>query len=165
SDRSGAWGAATRAVHTGRDRQPGAPVVPPIAMAATFRQGADALYGRDDNATWEAFEEVLGELEGGSCLAFGSGMGAISAVLETTPVGGVVTIANDSYNGTRKWTADAVARGRFTTRLVDVTDTAAVIAGARGAHIVWLESPTNPCMAIADIAAIADGAHAVGALV
>lgn len=155
------------AVKGGRLDAPGAPVNPGIAMSSTFRQGADGeqLYGRDDNETWRAFEHTLGALEGGTALAFASGMAAIAAVLETLPVGATVVIADGAYNGTRKWCADAAARGRLGVRLVDVTDTAGVVAACEGAQLVWLESPTNPCLAVADIAAIAAGAHRLGATV
>lgn len=156
---------ATVAVRSGRDDTPGSGINPAIAMSSTFRQGGSDQYARDDNATWEAFEAVLGELEGGSALGFASGMAAISAVMETVPVGGVAVVARDSYNGTRKWAADAEERGRLTVRLVDITDTAAVVAASTGASLVWLESPTNPCLAIADIAAIAEGCHGAGARV
>jgi cystathionine gamma-synthase len=156
---------ATIAVRAGRDAESGAAVNPPIQMSSTFRHGGEQLYARDDNSTWEALEEVLGELEGGAALVFGSGMGAISAVLETLPIGATVVVAEDAYNGTRKWCADAAARGRLGVRLVDVTDTVAVVAACDGAQLVWLESPTNPCLAIADIAAIAAGAHQLGATV
>jgi cystathionine gamma-synthase len=156
---------ATVAVHAGRSRQPGAGVNPPITMSSTFHQGGDHIYGRDDNETWEAFESALGQLEGGTALAFASGMAAISAVLETVPIGATVVLAAGAYNGTRRWGRDASDRGRLQVRLVDVSATADVVAAARGAHLVWLESPTNPCLDIADIAAVAAGAKAEGAIV
>ncbi|MHB8467337.1 MAG: trans-sulfuration enzyme family protein [Acidimicrobiales bacterium] len=156
---------ATIAVRAGRTNDPGAGVNPPISMSSTFREGGRANYARDDNATWEAFESVLGELEGGAALTFASGMAAISAVLETAPIGSTVVVPEDAYNGTRRWCADAADRGRLVVRPVNITDTAAVIDASVGAHLVWLESPTNPCLAIADIAAIAAGAHGAGAVV
>jgi cystathionine gamma-synthase len=155
----------TLAVHLGRSAHAGAGVNPGIAMSSTFRQGAAREYGRDDNETWEAFETVLGALEGGSALAFASGMGAIGAVLETLPIGATVVVADDAYNGTRKWLTDAASRGRLGMRLVDITDTSGVVAATEHAQLVWLESPTNPCLNIADIAAIALGARANGAVV
>jgi cystathionine gamma-synthase len=156
---------ATVAARAGRPEAPGAGVNLPISMSSTFREGGEALYGRDDNPTWEAFESVLGSLEGGRCLAFGSGMAAISAVLETVPIGGTVVVAAGSYNGTRRWCADAAARGRLGVRLVDTTDAPAAIAACDGAQLVWLESPTNPCLDLADLAAIAAGARVFGATV
>jgi cystathionine gamma-synthase len=159
------WRPATVAVHAGRPTGPGVPVNPPIVLSSTFRHGGDRLYGRDDNETWESFESVLGALEGGTALAFASGMAAITAVFETLPLGATVVIPADAYNGTRRWCADAAGRGRLTVRAVDITDTDRVLDACHGAGLVWVESPTNPCLAIADIAAIAAGAHQRGATV
>lgn len=156
---------ATRAVLGGRPERPGDPVNPPVVLSSTFRDGGADAYGRDDNDTWRAFEAVLGDLEGGSALAFSSGMAAISAVLETLPIGATVVVGEEAYNGTRRWFADAAGRGRVGVRLVDVADTAGVVAACDGAQLVWLESPTNPCLTIADIEAIAAGAHRFGAAV
>jgi len=154
--------AATVAVRAGRPHRPGAAVNPPIALSSTFELGGDRLYGRDDNETWEAFEAALGALEGGDALAFSSGMAAISAVLEALPIGATVVVAQDAYNGTRRWCADAASRGRLGVRLVDLGDPAGVVAACEGAQLVWLESPTNPCLVVADLAAIAAGAHLQG---
>ena len=159
------WRPATVAVHAGRPTGPGEPVNPPIALSSTFRHGGDRLYGRDDNETWESFESVLGALEGGTALAFASGMAAITAVFETLPIGATVVIPADAYNGTRRWCADAAGRGRLTVRPVDIAQTGEVLDACQGAGLVWVESPTNPGLAIADIAAIAAGAHQGGARV
>ena len=151
-------------------------------MNATYHQGDgpnDLVYGRDGNETWSAFEEVLGSLEGGSCLVFSSGLAAISAVLETLPVPGRVVVPADAYGGTRRFLTDVAGRGRLRFRTVDVADTAGVLAacsefveapgrpsGRRGEFgsggILWIESPTNPLLAVADLAALIDGAHALG---
>jgi cystathionine gamma-synthase len=151
---------------------PGAPVNPAVEFSATFRAGGAAVYGRDDNETWSAFEEVLGDLEGGTALAFASGMAAIAAVLETVPVGGWVVAAGDAYNGTRRFLADAADRGRLAVRAVDVAETDATLAvceevvsapNRRSAGgLLWLESPTNPLLAIADLPALIAGAHRLG---
>jgi cystathionine gamma-synthase len=163
----------TRAVHLGRPAPvPGAPVNPAVEFSATFRAGGAAIYGRDENGTWSAFEEVLGDLEGGTALAFASGMAAIAAVLETVPVGGWVVAAGDAYNGTRRFLADAADRGRLAVRAVDVAETDATLAvceevvsapNRRSAGgLLWLESPTNPLLAIADLGALIAGAHRLG---
>jgi len=134
-------------------------------MTSTFRLGGAQLYGRDDNESWEAFEAAIGALEGGRALAFSSGMAAVTAVLECLPVGATVVVASDAYNGTRRWCADAARRGRLGVRLVDVADPTGVVAACEGAHLVWLESPTNPCLVVADLAAITAGAHRLGVTV
>jgi cystathionine gamma-synthase len=157
---------------------PGGPVNPSVEMSATFHQGGEALYGRDDNRTWQALEQAVGGLEGGTCLAFSSGMAAIAAVLESIPVPGRVVVAEDAYSGTRRLLADVASRGRLRFRSVDLTDTAAAlraceeVAGGPGrpsgqpgglgaSGVLWLESPTNPLLAIADLGALIDGAHAL----
>jgi cystathionine gamma-synthase len=156
---------ATVAAHAGRPGGPGAALNPPIDLSSTYRDGGPRVYGRDDNATWEAFEAALGALEGGAALVFSSGLAAITAVFETLPIGATVVVAGGAYNGTRRWCADAASRGRLAVRTVDVTDTAAAVAACDGAALVWLESPTNPCLDVADLGAIAAGAHRRGTLV
>jgi cystathionine gamma-synthase len=137
----------------------------PVTLASTYIAGGGAEYGRYANPTWTAFEEVLGDLEGGRCLAFGSGMAAIAAVLDLLDAGARVVAPRHSYTGTIGQLRDAADRGRLAVELVDIADTAAVAAAAAGAALVWIESPTNPALELADVAAIATAAHAAGALV
>ncbi|RYE75085.1 MAG: cystathionine gamma-synthase, partial [Myxococcales bacterium] len=74
---------ATLAVHAGRPpHEADQPLNVPITMASTFVAGGDREYGRSGNPSWEAFEAALGGLEGGHCLAFSSGLGAVSTVLD-----------------------------------------------------------------------------------
>jgi cystathionine gamma-synthase len=171
---------STDVVRLGRPpAQPGAGVNPPVVLNSTFHQGGDLVYGRQDNPTWHGIEEVVGHLEGGDCLVFSSGLAAISAVLESLPVPGRVVVAGDAYTGTRQFLSDVAGRGRLRFRTVDVTDTAGVLAvcaemvdtpgrpsGADGAFgsggILWLESPTNPMLSIADLGALSSGAHELG---
>lgn len=171
---------ATLAVHLGRPpATAGAPVNPPVAMSSTFRLGGPIEYGREDNLTWRALEDAIGGLEGGRALAFASGMGAVSAVFETLPTPGRVVVAADAYAGTRRYLADVAGRGRLRFRTVDVADTEATLrvcadlvegparpSGARGQFaaggLLWLESPTNPLLAVPDLEAVIAGAHSVG---
>ncbi|GAA2752219.1 trans-sulfuration enzyme family protein [Amnibacterium kyonggiense] len=157
---------STRAVTTGRPPAgPDAPLNAPVVLASTYGSFGDLEYGRYANPSWTAFEDALGDLEGGRCIAFASGMAAIAAVLDLVPTGGTVVAARHSYTGTIGRLRELEERGLVRTVLVDVTDTAAVAEAARGAALVWLESPTNPALELADIAAVVRGAHAVGALV
>jgi len=105
---------------------------------------------------------VLGALEGGPCLLFASGMAAIAAVLETLPVGATVVAPVGAYSGTRRLLSDMSERGRLHYRLVDPTDVDATIASCRGADLLWLESPTNPMLRLADISRLAASAHDLG---
>jgi cystathionine gamma-synthase len=148
-------------------------------MSSTFHQGGELVYGRDGNATWEALEAAIGGLEGGAATVFASGLAGIAAVLESLPVPGRVVVAADAYSGTRRFLADVARRGRLRFRTVDVTNTAATLQvcaetvagpgrpsgggeefGAGG--VLWLESPTNPLLEIADLAVLAAGAHELG---
>ena len=156
----------TLAVVAGRgERLSGAPLNVPVALSSTFHADGPIGYAREGNPTWTAFEETLGALEGGQCLVFAAGMAAVSAVFEELAVGAVVVAPRDAYTGVRAYLADATVRGRLEQRLVDVTDTEATAAACIGADLLWLESPTNPMMGVADIAGAAQAAHLAGAAV
>jgi cystathionine gamma-synthase len=134
-------------------------------MAATYVAGGDLEYGRYDNPTWRAFEEALGDLEGGRCLSFASGLAAVATILDLVGNGQKVVAPRHAYNGSVGQLADLEARGRITTHLVDIEDTDAVIAACDDASLVWSESPTNPAMEQADVPAITRAAHDAGAYV
>jgi cystathionine gamma-synthase len=169
---------STKVVALGRpERTPGGPVNAPIELSATFHEGGEASYGRSSNSTWSAFEAALGGLEGGQAVAFASGLAAVAAVLEAVPVGGWVIVPGDAYNGTRLFLQDAASRGRMSVRMADVADTSATLeicasvasnpgrvaaAGPFVQGLLWLESPTNPLLAIADLSALIEGAHRLG---
>jgi len=157
---------ATLAVHAGRPpRDIDQPLNVPITMASTYVAGGDLEYGRYANPTWTAFEDALGRLEGGRCLAFASGLAVVSTVLDLVGAGETVVAPRHAYNGTTTQLADLEARGRARALLVDIADTDAVVAACADAALVWIESPTNPAMEIADIPAIAAAAHEAGARV
>lgn len=157
---------ATVAVHAGRpERAPDQPLNVPITMASTYGAGGDVEYGRYGNPTWSAFEEALGALEGGRCLAFGSGMGAVTTVLDLVGQDGLVVAPRHSYTGTLLQLGDLEMRGRIRTKLVDITDTDEVAAACDDAALVWFESPTNPALELANVPAICEAAHAAGARV
>ncbi|NED97262.1 cystathionine gamma-synthase [Phytoactinopolyspora alkaliphila] len=155
----------TRLVVDGRpEPEPDAPLNTPVTFASTYHAGGERGYGRYGNTTWEAFESVLGGLEGGTALAFASGLAACSAVLSMVPEGAVVVAPQTAYLGVLDQLRERQAAGRATVRQVDMTDPAAVRKAADGAAMVWLESPANPTMEIADIRQISDDARAAGAL-
>ncbi len=157
---------ATLAVTLGRPpHQPDQPLNEPITMASTYVAGGEVEYGRYGNPTWSAFEDALGVLEGGRCLAFASGLATVATVLDLVGQGQAVVAPRHAYNGSIMQLADLEARGRLTTRLVDVTDTAAAVDACADAALVWLESPTNPALEVADIPAIVAAAHEAGAYV
>jgi cystathionine gamma-synthase len=155
---------ATVAVTSGRPPHvPDNPLNQPLTMASTYVAGGDLEYGRYGNPTWAAFEQALGELEGGRCLAFATGLATVATVLDLVGNGATVVAPQHAYNGSLMQLADLDARGRLTAVLVDVTDTDAVVKACEDAALVWLESPTNPALEIADIPTIAAAAHEAGA--
>jgi cystathionine gamma-synthase len=156
----------TIAVTAGRpDRTPDAPLNVPITMASTYVAGGDVEYGRYGNPTWTALEDALGALEGGRCLTFASGLAAVATVFDLVGAEGTVVVPKHAYTGTIMQLADLESRGRLKAELVDITDTDAVVAACADAALVWLESPTNPALEIADIPTITAAAHEAGAYV
>lgn len=146
-------------------RDPGAPVNVPVSLTSTYVAGGEVGYARVGTSSWRAFEDAIGALEGGEALAFSSGMAAIAAVFGTIPSGGTIVAPGDSYTGTRLLLAEEERRGAVVARLVDISDTAATLAACDGADLLFIESPTNPMLNLADIRALAQGARRAGARV
>ena len=142
----------------------------PLVLASNFRAGTVGEtvveYSRDGGtASWQALEDAIGALEGGTAVAFGSGMGAAAAILELVPTGAHVLVPTDSYAGVRALLADGAAIGRWKVTAVDITDTAATKEAAWAADLLWLESPTNPLMDIADLPELCRFGRGTGAIV
>ena len=157
---------ATIAVTAGRPPHvPDAPLNVPLTMASTYVAGGDLEYGRYANPTWTAFEDALGGLEGGRCLSFASGLAAVATVFDLVGKDAKVVAPRHAYHGSVAQLADLESRGRLTSVLVDLEDTDAVVKACDDAALVWLESPTNPALEVADIPTITAAAHAAGAYV
>jgi cystathionine gamma-synthase len=149
----------------GRDRRPGSPLNVPPVPASNFVHGADRSYSRDDaTAGWEALEEIVGGLEGGSAIAFSSGMAAIAAVFDQLPTGSVVAIPDDCYQGVAGLAMAGQKRGRWTVQRLGVTDTGAWIQTCGVADLIWVESPSNPLLAVADLDLICAAPRKPGAI-
>jgi cystathionine gamma-synthase len=131
---------------------------PPIVFSSTYHAGGPIGYGRYGNESWSALESAISELEGGQTLSFSSGMAAISAVFSILPIGAPVVASNQGYSGTMGLLNQHQASGRLEVRFVDITNTEEVIGAIKGAALLWLESPTNPCLDIADLAALISAA-------
>jgi cystathionine gamma-synthase len=128
--------------------------VPPVP-ASNFVLGGQRAYARDDGTRgWEALEEIVGGLEGGSSVAFASGMAGIAAVFEQLPAGAQVALADDCYQGVAGLATAGQSRGRCRIRRIAVADTAAWIQACAEVDLVWLESPSNPLLAVAELGAI-----------
>ena len=142
----------TSAITAGRPEvAPDASLNPPIVFSSTYHAGGPVGYGRYGNESWSALEAAISELEGGQTLSFSSGMAAISAVFSILPIGAPVVASNQGYSGTMGLLNQHHTSGRLEVRFVDITKTDEVIAALKGAALLWLESPTNPCLDIADL--------------
>ena len=153
----------TSAITAGRPGvAPDASLNPPIDLTSTFHSGGPIGYGRYGNQTWSALESAIGELEGGTTLAFSSGMAAISSVFSILPIGAPVVASNQGYSGVMTLLNSFHESGRLEVRFVDVVNTQSVIDAMKGAAFVWLESPTNPCLDVADLATLIAAAKKLG---
>jgi cystathionine gamma-synthase len=152
-------------VSAGRDRRPGSPLnVPPIP-ASNFVLGERRAYSRDDATPgWEALEEIVGGLEGGSAVAFASGMAGIAAVFDQLPTGSVVALPDDCYQGVAGLAQAGQQRGRWTVHRAAVADTARWLDLCAEADLIWLESPSNPLLAIGDLDIICAAPRKRGAI-
>ncbi len=164
---------ATRAIHAGQSPDPttGA-IMPPIYATSTFVQQSPGVhkgfdYGRSHNPTRFALERCVADLEGGAqAYAFASGLAAIATVLELLDAGAHVVSGDDVYGGTFRLferVRKASAGHRFS--FVDLTDPARLQAALTpDTKLVWVETPTNPLLRLADLRAIAEICHARGIL-
>jgi cystathionine gamma-synthase len=152
-------------VSAGRDRRPGSPLnVPPIP-ASNYVLGEHRAYSRDDGtAGWEALEQIVGGLEGGSAVAFASGMAAIAAVFDQLPAGSLVALPDDCYQGVVGLAHAGAQRGRWTVVRVAVTDTARWVELCGEADLIWLESPSNPLLTVGDLDTICAAPRKPGAI-
>ncbi len=140
------------------------PLNVPITPASALQAGGVAGYARDGHAPWAALEEVIGALEGGRALTFSSGMAAATAAIGLFPAGAVAVAPAVAYMDVRRSLARLHEAGRAEVRFVDITDTEAVLAACDGADVLWLESPTNPLLGIADLPTLCAAARDQGIL-
>lgn len=156
----------TLAVMAGRPPVvPDAPLNTPIVPASAFHAGGTMEYAREDAPTTSALEAAIGALEHGTAVAFSSGMGAANAVMDLVPMGGIVVAPSAAYTGVAVRLRELDSLGRIRLRIVDADDTAAVVGACTEANLLWVESPTNPLLQVADLDACIAGAHAAGARV
>ncbi len=173
SDLKNSQGFSTRAIHAGQRPDPttGA-VMTPIYATSTYAQESPGVnkgyeYARGKNPTREAFEACIADLEGGvQAFGFASGMAATSTALELLDAGSHIVTGDDLYGGS--WRLFERVRRRsmgLDFAYVDLSDIAAVEAAITPkTKMLWVETPTNPLMKIADIAALSKVAKAHGLL-
>lgn len=164
---------STLCIHGGQSPDPvtGA-VMPPISLASTYAQASPGRhkgyeYSRTHNPTRQAWERAIAALEGGiGAWAFGSGLAAAGTALELLPAGSHLVVMDDLYCGIHRLFRQVRASSaglRITS--ADLSDPKALEAVIQpDTRMVWVETPTNPMIKLADLSAIAGIAHSVGAL-
>ncbi|HEY8417402.1 MAG TPA: bifunctional cystathionine gamma-lyase/homocysteine desulfhydrase [Limnochordales bacterium] len=161
----------TRLVHGGHGPDPRTGAVNvPIYLSSTYAQERPGVhsgyeYSRTGNPTRAALEQLAAELEGGvRGLAFASGMAAMSTVLSLLNAGDHIVVGDDVYGGTYRVVEQVFKRLGIEASYADTADPADVARHLRAeTRMVIVESPTNPLMKVADLRALADAAHSVGA--
>ena len=167
------WGFETRAVHVGQepDETTGAITVP-VHLATTYVQSAPGQhrgyeYSRTANPTRTALERSVAGLEGARhAFAFASGMAAENALVGLLRPGDHVVLGLDAYGGTFRLIAGIYGERGIGWSAVDLSEPGALADALRPeTRQVWVETPTNPMLALVDIAAVAETAHTSGAAV
>src|SRR5688572_30019184 len=155
---------ATRVIHAGQSPDPSTgAIMPPIYATSTFVQQSPGVhkgldYGRSHNPTRWALERCVADLEGGSqAYAFASGLAAISTVLELLDANAHIVSGDDVYGGTfRLFERVRSKSAGHAFSFVDLTDTKKLLAAITPkTRLVWVETPTNPLLRLADLRAIA----------
>jgi cystathionine gamma-lyase len=161
----------TRVIHAGQSPDPSTgAIMPPIYATSTYVQSSPGVhqgydYGRSHNPTRFAFERCVADLEGGAqAFAFASGLAAISTVLELVDASSHVVSSDDVYGGTFRLFDKVRQRSaglRFS--YADLTHPENLLAALRpDTKLVWVETPTNPLLRLADLRAIAEICRARG---
>lgn len=152
-------GPGTRVIRAGQpEPEQGEPFLPGPVFAAAFHVTGDPYaapyaYTRYSNPTWTGYEEAVGSLEDAEAVLFSSGMAAAAAVLMThVKPGSVVAMDAGCYHGVRALTETYIAPNGVELRLAPPAELA---AASEGAHLLWLESPSNPMLEVYDIATLA----------
>ncbi|KAI8098212.1 Cys/Met metabolism PLP-dependent enzyme-domain-containing protein [Gilbertella persicaria] len=166
------FGFGTRAVHAAQRPDPttGA-VIPALSLSTTYKQSAAGVhtgfeYSRSGNPNRNNFEEAIANLEGAKYgLAFASGSATTATIVNSLAQGSHLISVNDVYGGTYRYFTKVAVNLGIETTFVNLSDPANIESHFKpNTKLVWLETPTNPTLRIIDIQAIAERAHAHGAL-
>ena len=149
----------------GRPDRPGEPLNTPLVPASNFLLGDERIYSRDGGTPgWEALETLIGGLEGGCAVAFASGMAAVAAVFDRLAAGARIVLPDDCYQGVAELARSGETKGAWSVERLALADTASWQNAVQTADLVWLESPSNPLLDIADLRAIGAAPRRPGAL-
>ena len=166
TDSNNSRSARTIAVIAGRPQNENDPLNASIVLASNFQSSGD--YARTHGtSTWAALEQAVGELEGGQCLSFATGMAAASAILFALHPS-IVVVPSVSYLGVRALLSDMQDHGHVRVVSVDIFDTEAVVKAMKAASeevgaervVLWIETPTNPTLDEAELEKLCVAANA-----
>jgi cystathionine beta-lyase/cystathionine gamma-synthase len=152
--------AESRVIHAGTERLPGYPAAPPLVPASVYTSWGDPVaaraYGRNGNLSWEALEQALGVMEDAEAAVFASGQAASMALMLALAKGRQrILLTRDGYYNTRTL-ADRLRPHGAEPVPVDLLDLAQVERElGNGPAVLWAETPTNPLLRVADLAALA----------
>ena len=138
------------------------PINEPIVPASTFHAGGPTEYAREGNPSATALEVALGGLECGNAIVFASGMAAANALMDLWPVGARVLAANTAYTGVAVRLRELDSRGHIHLTTCEVIDSDFILSQLTKSDILWLESPTNPLLEVADLELLISHAAAHG---
>ena len=142
-------------VSAGRPEQPGDPMNEPLVPASNFTLGGDRIYTRDTGAPgWESLETIVGGLEGGEAIAYSSGMAAAAAGFDQLSAGARIILPDDCYHGVSELARSGEAKGLWQLGRLAVDDTEGWVKACADGDLLWLESPSNPLLSVADLKTI-----------
>lgn len=154
---------STWVVSSGRPpATPSNPVNTPIFPASTFHAGGAYEYSREGNPSASALEEALGGLEGGDAVIFSSGMAAANALMDLWPIGAKVIAPTTAYTGVAVRLRELHERGQIELTTCDVTQTQVITDLLPESQVLWLESPTNPLLEVAELEVLLNRASDFG---
>ncbi len=149
------WTPQTWLIAGARNRTPGESLNVPPVFASNYYLTDDRVYSRSEGTpTTDALETLLGDLDRGRSLAFASGMAAAAVVFQRLAVGSTIAVPTDPYHGVAGIVAEGERQGRWSVRRLDQADTAAWVDAVGDCDLVWLESPENPLITVADLPTI-----------
>ena len=126
------------------------PLNTPTSFNSTYHAGGTIGYARYGNTSCSDFEEVVGSLENGKTLAFSSGMSAFQAIMNMLPLGATVISSNEGYAGVNATLQKMHSENKINFVPVNIENTAEVLEKISGANLLWIETPTNPMLKVAD---------------
>ena len=153
-------------VAAGRDDSISAPLNVPLVPASNYILGGSIGYSRDDaTPTWNALEAIVGGIEQAHCVAFSSGMAAIAAIFSHLKQGAIISLPDDCYQGVAGLAQDGADKGFWQCQRIPVEATSAWVEACKTSDLIWLESPSNPLLKIAELDIICSAEKKPGALI